>query len=333
MGILAYNEAAAIEGVLTDLAAQSLFDRPDLDVSVHVVANGCHDDTASVARGLLAEGELATRIEASTVYDIEQRGKPNAWNQLIHEYLEPATDVVLMLDADIRLPDHSLCAAAVDALRAHPEARVAVDRPVSDLDQRKDLTMIERLVRAATATEHDPLTSVTGHFYCAQADFMRSIRLPDAIVGEDGFIRAMLLTDGFTADENFARIAAVSSHHVFESEATIRGTLHHQVRQTLGTVLNISLFSFIRSNPDLDVAADFDRRNHDDPTWLVQLAAEWWPSKVPDGARRRLLTRRFRHGDVQLRQWPMRAAATLVDVCTYGLAMRKLRNGSAVGFW
>ena len=62
IGIFAHNEAGGIAAMLGELARQDLFCAPGRSVRVHLLANGCSDDTVAVAR---AAGLHTSRIDGS----------------------------------------------------------------------------------------------------------------------------------------------------------------------------------------------------------------------------------------------------------------------------
>jgi glycosyltransferase involved in cell wall biosynthesis len=336
IGVLAHNEVGVIDHLLSDLARQSIFQRSDLEVRLHVVANGCTDGTVDHVRSLVLRPSIATTISDAHVHDVERRGKANAWNLLIHQLVDPTTSFVVMIDADIRIPEIDSCELVINRLIERPDVMVAIDRVVSDLSLLERPSVLDRVLLAATGTEHDSANSITGHFYCGRLDVLRSIRLPSGIIGEDGYLRAMVLTSNLAVDEDFARLSLVSeARHVYASEKELRSVFHHQVRQTMGTITNIVLFGHLRSvdahEPDL--AAYVDRRNVQDPAWLPDMVAQDWPHNVGKGTRRRFLLRRFSGSKFGLIQTPLRVVLTLIDLVTYTRAMQKIRSGRAAGFW
>lgn len=336
VGMLTHNSAATIESMLVGFARQSLFHRADLDVRLHVVANGCSDDTVAKARVALGRPDVRTSLVNAEVHDVACKGKANAWNLLIHDFVDPDTEFVVMIDDDITFPDDDSCALVVDRLIADDDAVVAIDRAVSDLALVERPGLLGRLVLLGTDTDHDPTTSITGQFYCGRYAALRSIRMPAEIIGEDGYLRASVLTRNFTADEDFRRVTWVpEASHVYASERTVASILHHQVRQTTGTIFNIVLFGHLRSvsahEPDL--ATYVERRNAEDREWLPKLVMKDWPGNVGAGARRRLLTRRTVDATSRLRRIPVLGALTIVDLLVYALAMRTIRSGRATGFW
>ena len=54
-------------------------------------------------------------------------------------------------------------------------------------------------------------TAVAGSLYCARGEKLRKITMPDGLPVEDGFLRAMLVTDLFTQKDNNKRILVVDN--------------------------------------------------------------------------------------------------------------------------
>src|SRR5688572_2299793 len=109
IGILARNEEAGIAQVIEDLGQQTLVTDGDLVVHVHLVANACTDRTAEVALRAFDGGPFAKLGVDTELHELAQPGKSNAWNEFVHRIVDEATDFVIMLDGDIRIPEpHSL---------------------------------------------------------------------------------------------------------------------------------------------------------------------------------------------------------------------------------
>lgn len=101
--IPAHDEAGWIEGCLRSVLAQGWSGR----LHAIVVANGCHDDTAARAEGLI--GEFTARGWRLQVEVLPQGGKIAALNHA-DRLLEPAPRIYL--DADIRMEDGLLAGLA-----------------------------------------------------------------------------------------------------------------------------------------------------------------------------------------------------------------------------
>jgi len=90
--IPAHNEAITLPRCLSSIAAATA---PDCGVEVVVVANGCSDDTADIARGL-----TNTLPFAAHVIDLAEGGKPNALNA---GDAAAAGPLRIYLDADVQI--------------------------------------------------------------------------------------------------------------------------------------------------------------------------------------------------------------------------------------
>jgi len=220
-------------------------------------------------------------------------------------------------------------------------ACVAVDESVKDLalTDRKSLT--ERVILAASGTGYNTRTAIAGALYCVRFDVLKDIWMPIGLPGEDGFLRAMILTSNFTKDENLDRIIFVEgARHIFESERTFRGVFRHNVRLAIGTAVNVLLFTHIRTSADIKGrVGDYIReRNAADPHWINELIK----TEIRRG-KYFLLNKDFILKRVQgfwslplsqrLLRWPIFALAFVFDVALLVRASQLMRKGAGAGFW
>jgi glycosyltransferase involved in cell wall biosynthesis len=138
----AHNESANIQQVLASLLAQRT-DRAHI-IEIIVVASGCTDDTAELARGV-ARGRPGMHV-----YVQEQRGGKVA---AINEYLRirnPRADVILSCGADLRAaPD--VVERVVECFLERPEVGMVGARPVPDNDKN---ALIGRMVQILWEMHH-----------------------------------------------------------------------------------------------------------------------------------------------------------------------------------
>ena len=82
IGIFAHNEERDIGTLISDLAKQDLLINKALSIDIHVVANGCTDNTGVVSKAALATEPFYRDNIATLVHDLSRPGKSNAWNEL-----------------------------------------------------------------------------------------------------------------------------------------------------------------------------------------------------------------------------------------------------------
>jgi glycosyltransferase involved in cell wall biosynthesis len=342
IGILARNEEAGIANVINDLSEQTLLSDCRISVQVHLIANACTDQTVEIAREAFASASFTGLGVCSSVHEIAEPGKANAWNTFVHQIAPPSTDFVLLLDGDIRIPEPKSLELMVERLAASPGAVVAVDRSVKDIELEQPRGMVERLIRLATGTASDPRTAIAGACYCARYSEVRKIWMPIGLPGEDGFLRAMLLTSSFEREERTDRLLFVeNAYHVFESMRDLMSVVRHNVRLAIGTAINILLFWHfmkLRKEGSVDLGEYVRDRNNRDPNWVNDLIIERLRSSFFPLEPRFLLRRwravhdhpaRYR----SLKVWTVALLGTLFDLVVFFRATLLMRKGSGIGYW
>lgn len=339
IGILARNEAAHIGTLINDLGRQTILSEVGVAVQIFVVANGCTDSTVEVARAALEAPSFPAAITGS-VHNLDQAGKSNAWNALIHEIVPNSTEFIFLLDGDIRLPEPDSLLLLLRALLTVPEAVVAVDRSVKDLQLEKPRTLVERVIGVATGTANDPRTAVAGALYCARYADVRNIWMPIGLPGEDGFLRAMLLTSSFSKDEQLAKHVYVDeAFHVFEGLRTFSAVYRHNVRLAIGTGINILLFEHLRKivAAGLDANRYIRGRNAEDPNWINNLINErirrsYFPLHLRFLVRRLDASRYFPRMPIFKRVFIL-FIGLLFDFAVFLKATVMMRRGVGAGYW
>jgi glycosyltransferase involved in cell wall biosynthesis len=349
IGILAWNEADVIEKTLASLFQQSALrgpagDMPDIEWEIIVVPNGCSDDTAERARRVLADQVAATGRKdiAWVVHEIAEPGKSNAWNCFVHELSSVHAELIVMLDADIEFGEQETISNTVRALLADPHAAVAVDQPIKSAARKPNKTLIERFSVAASGTSNSGPPAITGQFFCARAKALRDIWMPKGLSVEDGFLRAMIVTDGFRspADESKV-IRAPNASHYFETLTSIRSIFRHELRIVIGSALNCYLnwdFLLFATDPNGPGAGALIRN-------LLEKNPDWYRKLITNSIRnhgywvlpRGMLLRRFSNLTERRGQLPKRLAVAtagfLLDLPIFVVANHRLKHDKAIGFW
>lgn len=278
IGILAHNEAMVIGRTIASLAGQSIMTAAcaaslGIDrIAVVVVPNGCSDDTAAVATEALAR--LPAHV-ATSVHDLAEPGKSKAWNRYVHDIAPPDATLLTLMDADIEFASANVLERLVRRLNDAPASQVATDRAVKDFRRKKFLTPLDRLSRRISAQQTGQ-GGLCGQLYCGRADALRSIWLPSGLPVEDGFIAAMLVTDGFTRQPDDSAIVCVAdASHYYSPVTDVAGFVRHEARIIVGSVINAWLFTVLwEAGKQEHTGAFIRRRNAENPRWVEELCAK-----------------------------------------------------------
>jgi glycosyltransferase involved in cell wall biosynthesis len=341
IGILARNEAPRIARTLRSLFAQSVFHAPAAAPwELVVVANGCTDETAAVARGALQE---RPRALDARVIELAQPGKSNAWNRYVHELSRRDAAVIVMLDADIEFGHADTLRNSLAELASNRAADVVVDQPLNSIARKPQKSLLERLrLRLARQWNEGP-PAIAGSFYCARATVLRAIWMPAGLPAEDGFLTSMVTTDLLRARGDARKVArAKDATHYYEATAGISRTFRHELRIAVGTALNCYLlwdFLAHATDPRGPGAGELIRsRLAQDPDWYRKFidgeiaSRGWWV--LPRG----MLFRRFaalRDGPLagRLARLPSVLALFAFDLAVCVAANNRLKKHAAVGYW
>lgn len=343
LGILAWNEESSIAATIASLVGQSLLKRADdreFLVEILVVPNGCTDQTPRIADEALKNLGDAFPAVRSRVEQLAEGGKSNAWNQLVHHLAPADADYFLMMDADIELLTAETLELMWLALENDPHASVSTDLPVKHLANKKNPGLIGRLLLGAgTMTQAAP-GQLTGQLYCARAALLRRIWIPLGLIVDDGFLKQILCTDGYSQPVDNSRIVrAGGASHLFECYTKFRDIWSHQIRQAVGHTLYTYLTAYLkREVPERPVYATLLEKSHSDPEWFVrEIHAEirrrgWW---VMDTASLMMRWRRvrFAKGAAKLKFLALAAAAAPYDLAVFLASNSRLKSGKVKGVW
>lgn len=217
-------------------------------------------------------------------------------------------------------------------IQDRPAVAAASSRPVKDIAHAPEaLTPSEKLIAAAGGTLTDWRKSICGQLYVMRAPVARSFHLPIGLPVEDGFVRAMTLTDVFKGPENLDRIDGDESiFHIYASERSAGALIRHQVRIVIGSAINAPIYTRLtqsRNPPALlrEAAAD--------PDWLHELFRKELPCRygyVP----LQFLTKRLNgFWAAGLKRKMIISAGLCFDAIVYIIAQVKMARGEGVGYW
>jgi glycosyltransferase involved in cell wall biosynthesis len=305
IGMPAYNEAQRIGHTIRCVFSQTLFRDPPPGATIElvVVPNGCKDDTAEVARRTIAEelprmqgspgaGRVAARVE-----ELKEPGKSNAWNRYVHDLADQSADFVFNLDSDILFNHERALRMVLDKLIATPEAYCAVGKPMKDVAFKKDKSLADRISLLASSTGEDGPATIAGSLYVIRGPIIRRIWMPVGLLTEDGFLRAMLITDFFTnKDGNTNRVVREpGASQIFEAVRSPRGVFKHSRRLLVGARINACIYDKLWALPKGEDAGSWSKRQTDaNPRWLPDLVKERIAGKGSWVMQPGLLTKRLK---------------------------------------
>jgi glycosyltransferase involved in cell wall biosynthesis len=286
IGIIAWNEEAALPAMLESFFAQTLFAElaaQKIRCEIICIVNGSTDRTASIARERF-EKEQHTHYcrEAFTtrVVEVEERGKINAWNLFVHGLSSREAQYLILADADIVLNEPETLWNMYLALDENTTALISTDAPIKDIALKPRHTAIERVSLAVSRMTQSAAAQLTGQLYCIKASIARNIYLPaDLAACEDGFIKALACTYFLTHEVRPKHIvAAHNASHIFEAYVSLRDILNNQKRQMIGqTIVHLLVDRDLKQLPleqRLNLAETLRAREAADPDWLKLLIAE-----------------------------------------------------------
>lgn len=174
--VFAHNESRRIVRSLDSVCGTL----PGAELVVHVVANGCSDNTAQVV------SDYAKSHPEVQLHDVAFGDKANAWNVYIHQYCSDA-DVHVFLDGDCYAAPGALV-QLIGALQANPHANGAAALPITG--------------RACAETRRvmQKGRDLAGNLYALSSAFVNKLRqssiaIPTGLIGEDTLVGAFAKFD------------------------------------------------------------------------------------------------------------------------------------------
>ena len=174
------------------------------DDRVHILVNGCKDDTELVAYALAAADN---RI---SVHELPVGDKANAWNEYVHRIASLNDDTHVFLDGDVA-PSAASISALEKTLSQSPESYAAAALPASGRSRRQ-------WARLLLSQNY-----LSGNLYALSSSAVsafrkKSIRLPFGAKGEDGLINYLLLTDLKGGEDDNIMLMSESSRACVKNE-------------------------------------------------------------------------------------------------------------------
>lgn len=244
MAVFAHNEKDTIALLLGDLSEQSVLAKSEVHLAIHVLCNGCSDNTPQVAQDAIARSRELSRVAVVSVY--AEAGKSLTWNKYVASLSEDC-DTVVFLDGDIRIADPEAILNLVDDLAASDSVSVT-SRPSKNLLTLRRRPVL-RLSAGLTVAQHRD-GPICGQLYAVRAHSIRRLRLPVPCLVDDGFLSACLVTGLFSHDPVPRRVkASFRVSHSFDPPVSLGEFFRHDMRIRLGAELNAALYSDLWAAP------------------------------------------------------------------------------------
>jgi hypothetical protein len=310
-----------------------------LDARIMILANGCTDDTVKLARKFVdSHGGTNPGMDV-VVCDLKLGGKSRTWNSYVHELSRPDADVLIFMDADIDLPERDSLVRLVHGLKSNPHLHAFNSHPTKDIVFRpENLSALDKVIAMSSETLNDWKTAICGSLYAMPATKARLLHLPIGLAVEDGFLRAMILTDVMTTEEDFSRIDGGDVFHIFSSERSVLALIRHQTRIIIGSAVNTAAFTTLHELP-----VDQRRKALADAAlqekWLSQVIKNQLPRWPYGWVQFHYLTKRMGFITRQPARLlhPRRIAMLIVgfgfDLVVYVNAQIKMARGTGAGHW
>lgn len=342
IGVFAHNSAETIEATLKSLVEQTLIANDDksIEAEILILANGCSDDTARLSQFVLDKSQIDSHRVSWRVVEIDPPGKCNTWNLFVHDISPDSTDFFVFMDSDIQFLEADTLLNLLRDLQTNQHALVSTDLPVKDiaLNGPKNLRELISLWVSGVSSVNE--NSICGQLYCGRADFIRRVWLPSALPVEDGFLRAMVITNRFSETQDTSRIIrSENASHLFEAHIGTKKLFQHEEWLVAASTINAYIYDLLWAcgKRGDDASVMIRDQNDQDPKWLEkliqqQISNHWWI--VP----KYFLYRRFyqlakRSWLTALLKMPVAVAAFFFDVLICMRVNYNLKRNMFVRYW
>jgi glycosyltransferase involved in cell wall biosynthesis len=333
--IIAKNESEHIANLIQSVATQTLL-QGAYAFEFIVISNGCSDNTAEVSQAALENAFGGTRIKY-LVHDTPEAGKAKSWNLAIHQILDPAAKTVIFMDADIQFADNEVLASLVAKLAADMEIAAVTGWPVKDIELKLRRSLIERFSLKISSQTPAP-NSVNGSLYAARRKDLETIWLPVPTPGEDGFLSAMIHTEGFSKPARIERVQrADRPTHYYEAHS-VPAYFQHERRITVGTTINGWICEMMWAAQHCLPAGPVIRDlNQNDPLWVSKLVSSKVTGRIWALPPRLLFWRLYNLRGVgaakAIRRAPFSILATILNIWPSIQANRALKRQGSENIW
>lgn len=336
IGVFAHNESNNIINIISTLKKQNIFNNQEFSIRVFLLANGCTDNTVSLARQELEQDQSS---DVFHIYDLSASGKSRTWNHFVHNLCRQNVDHIIFCDSDIEIPNSNTLKGLLQMLEHDRMLSGVTSKPIKDITYRpQDLSMLDKIISGAAGTLNDWKRSICGQLYVLKSEVAKKIFLPIGLPVEDGFIRAMVLTENLSQHENIYKLDGDEKFfHIYKSERKVSELIKHQTRIVIGSSINAAVFSYLRDNP-LSIQDEL-RKSIRDEYWLPKVIKSKLPTFRYGWVHHSFLFKRLSRSFLNLQQLlkPRNAIVLIIgftfDLIVYIRAQVKMAGGVGAGHW
>ncbi|MEM0360318.1 MAG: glycosyltransferase family 2 protein [Candidatus Diapherotrites archaeon] len=218
IGVPAYNEEESIQRSLYWITKQTLWKAmPPERREIIVLANGCTDRTAEIAR------EMQRKNPEIKVIETPKKSKAAAWNIIVRES-NPNAEILLFTDADVVLHRRAL-EKIWTRFKQNRELELVGGMAVPiNVSASKNPQVRERNIALRESAER--ATNLAGCIYGIKRKTALGIKMPENLLTEDLYLR-LLVPDARFAKEKSAKA-------FFKPPETVRDIMRQERRYRLG---------------------------------------------------------------------------------------------------
>lgn len=338
IGVFCYNEQDTIIQTLNNIFEQDLF-QSEHKCKIYVLANGCRDNSIPLIREWEAKLSLEKQLQFELL-ELRFAGKSRTWNHFVHNVLSNESGAVIFADGDIAIPDSTVFSRLVGMIENSELLLASSSLPIKDIEHTGEKPKgLDKLIKMGAADFDTVRHSICGQLYIARASTVRDIYMPIGLPVEDGFLRAMIMTDLFTLERDLRRIDSQKSiWHVYESLRGMRSLVRHQIRIVIGTTINRLIFQRLDSLQDRDSRIEELRKSSEDENWLKDVINSSLPVFPYGYIHPKFILKRTKNSFENKKHKSLKGVASIVfglafDITVYIFANIKMSRGNSAGFW
>jgi len=278
IGVLAYNEENTIVSTIKQILLQDIFYLVGTEIELIIIANGCTDNTVRTAEEELLKYKL--KNFSYNVVNLKQAGKSNAWNEYVHTYSSRDSEYYVLVDADIEFGSDNVVKRLIETLIETSEANVAIDQIRKDIEQQKKKSLFSYIsLKLSASKKSSNYKAIAGSLYCVRGKIIRQVYMPTGLPVEDGFLRAMIVTDNFTHLDDNSKIAIADDVcHYFQAILSPLALYKHEKRLVIGTTINSIIYNHLWAAVkigSIDAGEIVKDLNDDDKNWVASLVERY----------------------------------------------------------